>query len=955
MRVPAFFSRHKRTLLIISGLCFYSFAIAYATPPGSPYTAGQTLDPACAPGDTNCSVTITTAPAGSNTELQFNNSGAFGSSSGLTFDGHILTAPNLNITGEGITVPAPTNLHAIQTCADGCGYTANNDPHNYRVYSYKIVGSDRIYSSSYATLSSNFVDDGSADNYDITVSWTAASGANGYRILKYDPDYRGYNYDAGYDTTSTSFIDDACGDVCFTSVDDDQTAVIVTPTISYTSTATIGGTLALSGPITMAGNTIYADDLFNITIGNNNAVGSGGNNFFAGNEAGKDASTADNSNFIGVSAGSGATNANSVNFFGSNAGNGATDVSFSNFIGVNAGNAASHAFDSNFFGDTAGVSAALASNSNFIGYFSGAAATNAHDSNFFGSSAGYQATNADNSNFIGSVAGSGATNAASSNFIGLGAGNAATNASNSNFIGRSAGATQVNASYSNLIGFHAGYDNSGSLTLGSNNIIIGTNISLPNATANSINIGGVLFGTGIYNDTNAATPSITPVSGGKIGIGIVSPSVTLDVGGAVGFNPLVNVANTSATGYSQIRYTGTGRSYFTGVGNASESNFGVANSWYVYDNNASAMRLVIDSTGNVGIGGTATPQNLLDIYTTSGANKGIDVQNIGTGATDTVSLKLLSAGGTYGQLFLTNSNHSTLPSVTALYTQSTNGFVVLGSTSNQLLNILQNGKVGIANSSPSYTLHVGTSAISGIVARFQNSTGTCDINPTSTSLACSSDQTLKKNIVAVTDGVLEKITALRPVTYNWNTESDTDPTHIGFIAQEVESIFPDLVVTDATTGLKSLLYTNLIPYTIKALDELNVQLTGINTLETPNTFRDTLIAWFANAENHIARIFTGELCLTDPDGTSECINKTELHQLKALLAQPPATGGESTTDTGTTTDTNTTDSTGATDTSTADTSQTDSAETDSATTTSDQTDTDETSASSSTTSETPTQ
>ena len=55
-------------------------------------------------------------------------------------------------------------------------------------------------------------------------------------------------------------------------------------------------------------------------------------------------------------------------------------------------------------------------------------------------------------------------------------------------------------SYQNLFGYQAGKSFSGN-NIGSNNIIIGTNISLPDARANSMNIGGVLFGTGFYSTT----------------------------------------------------------------------------------------------------------------------------------------------------------------------------------------------------------------------------------------------------------------------------------------------------------------------------------------------------------------------------------------------------------------------------------------------------------------------
>ncbi len=101
------------------------------------------------------------------------------------------------------------------------------------------------------------------------------------------------------------------------------------------------------------------------------------------------------------------------------------------------------------------------------------------------------------------------------------------------------------------------------------------------------------------------------------------------------------------------------------------------------------------------------------------------------------------------------------------------------------------------------------------------------------------------------------------------------------------------MTTDRQTGLKSLNYTGLIPYTVKAVQELDLKVADINTLpgaDEESTFADKLTAWLANASNHITRIFTGEVCLTDSDGSSECLNKAELTQLKALLNGSSSSG-----------------------------------------------------------------
>ena len=251
------------------------------------------------------------------------------------------------------------------------------------------------------------------------------------------------------------------------------------------------------------------------------------NSNFLGQDAGYNATNASDSNFIGSSAGYQATNAMHSNFIGSTAGINATVASNSNFIGTGAGSGATNANDSNFLGTISGANATDALQSNFIGISTGESATNANNSNFFGSYAGYEATNASDSNFLGHSTGGSATNAYQSNFIGIGTGNGATNANNSNFLGYQAGHGAINASHSNLLGYQVGFNFTDN-NIGSNNIIIGTNISLPDATTNSLNIGGVLFGTGTYSTTEG-DPSIVPTSGGKIGIGVVEPTNTLHI------------------------------------------------------------------------------------------------------------------------------------------------------------------------------------------------------------------------------------------------------------------------------------------------------------------------------------------------------------------------------------------------------------------------------------------
>ena len=81
-----------------------------------------------------------------------------------------------------------------------------------------------------------------------------------------------------------------------------------------------------------------------------------------------------------------------------------------------------------------------------------------------------------------------------------------------------------------------------------------------------------------------------------------------------------------------------------------------------------------------------------------------------------------------------------------------------------------------------------------------------------------SDLRYKKDIKSLLSS-LEKISALRGVSYYWKDRND-DGEKIGVIAQEVEKVYPQLVHTDSE-GYKSVAYSNLVAPMIEAIKELN--------------------------------------------------------------------------------------------------------------------------------------
>jgi hypothetical protein len=122
------------------------------------------------------------------------------------------------------------------------------------------------------------------------------------------------------------------------------------------------------------------------------------------------------------------------------------------------------------------------------------------------------------------------------------------------------------------------------------------------------------------------------------------------------------------------------------------------------------------------------------------------------------------------------------------------------------------GSVGIGTMTPSYSLYVnGTAYAAGAAGAL-------------------SDRRHKQDIEALPDGALALVQALKPVHFYWKSPTDDGMRgeQIGFVAQDVESVIPDAVLTahDAqkTLGLK---YDEFIPVLTKALQEQQKEIAAL--------------------------------------------------------------------------------------------------------------------------------
>lgn len=83
-----------------------------------------------------------------------------------------------------------------------------------------------------------------------------------------------------------------------------------------------------------------------------------------------------------------------------------------------------------------------------------------------------------------------------------------------------------------------------------------------------------------------------------------------------------------------------------------------------------------------------------------------------------------------------------------------------------------------------------------------------------------SDARLKHDITDMADGQTENVLQLQPKTFTWNNNGEEA---MGFIAQDIEKIFPLMVKTDEN-GMKSVDYAQMISPLVKTIQEMNARL-----------------------------------------------------------------------------------------------------------------------------------
>ena len=253
------------------------------------------------------------------------------------------------------------------------------------------------------------------------------------------------------------------------------------------------------------------------------------------------------------------------------------------------------------------------------------------------------------------------------------------------------------------------------------------------------------------------------------------------------------------------------------------------------DDNATSTAVTIDSNENVGIGNTVASTinsangtgNLV-----VGSGSGTEGITIYSGNTDEGTLQFAddsTGAGTYvGQI---NYNHS-------------NNMMSFGTNGSESMRIDSDGNISAFRLSLNITDGSNTSSV---VRYDRNSSLNNDsdvrfvifasgnVQNSNNSYAGISDVKLKENIVDATPK-LEKLKQVQVRSYNFKDEPDFK--QIGVVAQELETVFPNMVEdipdtdkkgNELGTSTKSVKYSVFVPILIKALQEQQTQIEELKT------------------------------------------------------------------------------------------------------------------------------
>ena len=367
-------------------------------------------------------------------------------------------------------------------------------------------------------------------------------------------------------------------------------------------------------------------------------------------------------------------------------------------------------------------------------------------------------------------------------------------------VGNNAGAAKTTTSdtaQSTFVGYYAG----ATVSTGVDNTFIG-GVAGRNTTTggNNVVLGGYSFFTNTTGSYNVAI--------GKDSLRLsTTASNNTAVGYQAGYSNQTGLYNTFVgyqAGYNSIGSSGTGSNSCFGILSGNQLTSGTINTFLgqssgYYVTTGSKNTILGSYSGNQGGLDIRTASNYIVLSDGDGNPRGVfdsngvlrlgDVSN--SPAYTTTKLSIYRTGSTFRLVDFYNTNNAS---------GDENVRIQLGSN---------------ANNTSSYQLIATTG---GTDKYYLYGNGT---------YATVSDQRLKKNIEDAKDGFLEDVAKLRVVKYNWTNDAENTPKELGWIAQEVEQVFPRLVqdcLPNENGDVYKTVKSSVLPYILlKAIQELKAE------------------------------------------------------------------------------------------------------------------------------------
>jgi len=347
-----------------------------------------------------------------------------------------------------------------------------------------------------------------------------------------------------------------------------------------------------------------------------------------------------------------------------------------------------------------------------------------------------------------------------------------------------------------------------------------------------------------YDDTGVSQALFWDASAESLGIGTTSPAAKLDV-----YQGELKVTGTLANWSVDYQgvimdFTRASTSYIRASNAAGQLQFQTGGS-----NN----RMIIDSSGRVGIGTTSPQTSTKGLHVVHDATEGtpsfpdgeVIIAQRNFNSSQGCHIGIIAGSASESAINFGDKDDSDVGNIT--YNHSSNsmsfftggtermridsaGALLIGTSVGGLTatgtSINSNGTGAMvcnftsANEIFSYNNNNATGTSYEIDFR-QNNTevGRIGVGSSTTTYATSSDYRLKENIQPLANG-LERVKQLNPVQFDWKKDGESSE---GFIAHEVQEIFNDAVVGEKDGDkMQGMDYGRITPLLVKAIQEQQV-------------------------------------------------------------------------------------------------------------------------------------